>query len=79
VDAEPEVVNAVLRAQALLHGLDVTNDPADREQVLSGLRHEVDTLATLLGLPLRVTFADTAGVLPKLAADHGLVPLDFGP
>lgn len=43
---------AVRRALRLLHSLDVSNTPADRAAVLSGLRSEVDTLAVLAGLPL---------------------------
>jgi hypothetical protein len=76
VEAEPEFVNAVRRAQALLHGLDVINDRSNQEQVLSGLRHEVDTLAVLLGLPLQVARADAVELLPP---EHfTIVPLDFG-
>lgn len=49
-----EAEQAVRRAQRLLHSLDVDNSAANRSEVLAGLRHEVDTLAVLAGLPLQI-------------------------
>lgn len=64
---------AVLRAQRLLHSLDVFNTPADRQGVLSGLRAEVDTLAVLAGLPLILRKVGSANI-PVTSDD---VPIPF--
>jgi len=54
---ERQALDAVARAQRLLHSLDVDGSAANRSAVLAGLRHEVDTLAILGGLPLQVAIA----------------------
>ena len=51
---DEQAESAIRRAQRLLHSLDVDGSAANRSAVLAGLRHEVDTLAVLAGLPLQV-------------------------
>lgn len=67
-------MQAVQRAQRLLHSLDVDSSAANRATVLAGLRHEVDTMAVLAGLPLLV---GNVGVpdIPLTCTDS---PLPFG-
>ena len=69
-----QAVQAVQRAQRLLHSLDVDGSAANRSAVLAGLRHEVDTLAVLAGLPLLVGNVCQANI--PLTCDDA--PLPFG-
>lgn len=64
----------VQRAQRLLHSLDVDSSAPNRSAVLAGLRHEVDTLAVLAGLPLLVGNVDVPNI-PVTCED---APLPFG-
>jgi hypothetical protein len=62
---EEQAEQAIRRAQRLLHSLDTDASVINRAAVLAGLRHEVDTLAVLAGLPLQLVVAGANNPAPR--------------
>lgn len=72
---DEQAVQAVRRAQRLLHSLDVDSSAANRSAVLAGLRHEVDTLAALAGEPVRLGIVGAADI--PVTSDDVPLPLSI--